>query len=124
MMSNRVYYIGIRWEPPIPRVQSVEKALDPLGDWVRFNESTWFLSTDHLSRELYEALGKSLPSEATVLVIAVDPKDRFGWAPDWLWEWIDGQRSDPPKTAAAILSAREPTMAIGPRALTGKATAD
>lgn len=33
-MNQRIYYIGIRWEPSGPRVKSLEKLLDPIGDWI------------------------------------------------------------------------------------------
>lgn len=114
-MSHKVYYIGIRWEPSGPRVKAVEEMLDPLGDWVRFNDSTWFLSTGHSAAEIDGALQPILNPNATVLVIALDPKDRFGWAPQWIWDWIDGQRQDPPKTAAAIVGARSSAESRDPR---------
>lgn len=107
-MTHRVYYVGIRWDPPGPRVKAVEQLLDPLGDWIRFNEHTWFLSTSRPSSEIYRRLEGILTPNASVVVIGLDPKDRFGWAPDWLWEWIDGQRQDPPKTAAIIIGSRQP----------------
>lgn len=105
-MSQKVYYIGARWDPVGPRFKAVEEMLDQLGDWVRFNDSTWFLSTSRPSAEVDGALQRLLTTDATMLVIALDPKDRFGWAPAWLWEWIDGQRQEPPKTAEAILRGR------------------
>src|SRR5450756_764742 len=39
-----------------PRTDPVEKVLDTLGDWVRFNGYTWLLSTKYSSQELYKAL--------------------------------------------------------------------
>jgi hypothetical protein len=114
-MSHKVYYIGIRWEPAGPRVKAVEAMLDPLGDWVRFNDSTWFLSTSHSPTEVDGALQRILTHNATVLVIALDPKERFGWAPQWIWDWIDGQRRDPPETAAAILGAQPSPRLLGIR---------
>ncbi|HEY8871639.1 MAG TPA: hypothetical protein VIM52_01305, partial [Stellaceae bacterium] len=92
----------------------------------RFNEHTWFISTDSSSRQLYEALGPLFRPEdkpnrplfsldGSILVIALDPGDRFGWAPQWIWDWIDGQRQDPPKTAATILGTRSVADARGTR---------
>jgi hypothetical protein len=45
-----------------------------------------------------------MPWLERVVIIALDPTDRFGLAPDWIWEWVDGQRQVPPKTARAIIS--------------------
>jgi hypothetical protein len=75
---------------------------------VRFNEHTWFLSTSRPSSEIYRTLEDILTPNASVLVIALDPADRFGWAPDWIWEWLDGQREDPPRTAVEVIGARSP----------------
>ena len=104
-MTRQVYFVGIRWgEPDGPRLRAVEQLLDPLGDWIRFNEHTWFLSTARPASEIYNRLGGALTANGSVIVIALDPKDRFGWAPDWLWGWLGGQEQDPPKTAAEIIS--------------------
>jgi hypothetical protein len=103
-MTHRVYYIGVRWGDEPDGTGPVEKALDGLGDWLRFNSYTWFLSTEYSARELYETLERGLLRNEMVLVIALDPKDRFGLAPPWIWEWIDGQRREPPVSAASILA--------------------
>jgi hypothetical protein len=82
----------------------VERALDPLGDWVRFNEHTWFLSTDRSSQEISEELQRALKkSSEMILVIALDTADRFGIAPQWVWDWIDSQNQPNPKTVVEIL---------------------
>ena len=103
-MTNKIYYIGIRWGGELPRTDPVEKSLDTLGDWIRFNGYTWLLSTEYSSQELYKALERVLIKDDMLLVIALDPRDRFGVAPQWVWEWIDGQQREPPVSAASILA--------------------
>ncbi len=44
-----------------------------------------------------------MPWLERILIVARDPTDRFGLAPDWIWEWVDGQSQNPPRTAAAII---------------------
>lgn len=102
-MQYKTYFVGVRWDPWTPRVQAVERVLDPLGDWVRFNDQTWLLSTTHPSRKLYEALQEVLSAHDLLLVIALNPKDRFGLAPRWVWDWIDSQRGPTPRTVAEIV---------------------
>jgi hypothetical protein len=106
-MRNRVYYIGIATnELPPSFIPNLERALDPLGDWIRFNVLTWFLSTNRSSSELREALQqvlKSNPSLINVLVVAIEPKQRFGYAPPWIWDWLDSQWQESPRTLAEIV---------------------
>jgi hypothetical protein len=106
-MSHRVYYIGIgaKTTQIDTSVKLVDLILDSLGDWVRLNDRTWFCSTDYSSRKLYEEIHDRMPWLERIMIVALDPTDRFGLAPDWIWEWIDGQRQTPPKTAAAIIDA-------------------
>jgi hypothetical protein len=119
MMDHRVYYVGIRWNHRLPRVDAVERLFDPLGDWIRFNESTWFLSTSQPQSKLGSALKGVLGADQTLLVIALDPKERFGWAPQWVWDWIDGQRDANPRTVAEIVGEGPPVGAIGDRTSSG-----
>ena len=103
-MVHKVYYIGIRWAAEPPRTDPVENVLNNLGDWIRFNGNTWFLSTKYSPQELYQALERILLSNEILLVIGLNPKERFGLAPQWIWEWIDGQQLEPPISAASILA--------------------
>lgn len=114
-MSHRIYYIGIRWEPypAVLQVETVDRVLAPFGDWIRLNGLTWFLSTSNLSAQIYENLRVALTSAEHILVIALDPTDRFGWAPQWIWDWIDSQRKEPPKTLAGILGQAPTAIGIG-----------
>ncbi len=114
-MSHRVYYIGIRWNQRIPRVDAVERTLDPLGDWIRFNELTWFLSTTQPQSKLREALQGVLATDETLLVVALDPKERFGLAPQWVWDWLDSQRQESPRTLAEIVGHGPPVGTLGDR---------
>ena len=106
-MHHKIYYIGIGWDALLSDVQpsTVDQILDPLGDWIRLNDRTWLCSSLHSSGRLYEEIHQRLPQLDRVLVMAIDPTERFGLAPQWIWEWIDGQRQDPPKTAADIIAA-------------------
>jgi hypothetical protein len=114
-MAHRIYYIGINWEsfPFPPPVDVVEKTLAPVGDWIRLNKFTWFISTTYSSKEVYEMLRQVLTSVSQILVVKIDPTDRFGWAPQWVWDWIDSQRQETPRTLAGILSQAPPSGGIG-----------
>lgn len=105
-MSRRVYYIGIGWDPLQAdiRPNAVDSVLNSLGDWIRLNDRTWFCSTVHSSEQLYEAIHGALPILNRIVILAVDPSERFGLAPAWLWQWLDSQQRDQPLDAARIVA--------------------
>lgn len=105
-MTNRVYYVGVGWKAfaPPPGVTYVDNILGTAGDWVRLNDWTWLCSTTLSSEEIYRRFQDYMGWLDRLVVVALDPSDRYGLAPDWVWEWIDGQRQTPPKTAASIIS--------------------
>jgi hypothetical protein len=112
-MDHKVFYIGIKWAkehlraPESVRAAQVERSLDPLGDWIRFDSHTWFLSAECSAEEIYNGIRRILasirPFDDLLLVIKLDPNERFGWAPQWIWDWLDGQRQDPPRKAVEII---------------------
>jgi len=112
-MNHRVFYIGIKWArehiraPETIRASQIERVLEPLGDWVRFDGHTWFLSTECSAEDIYNGVKKTMasvgPFDDLLLVIKLDPRERFGWAPQWIWDWLDGQRQNPPRKAVEII---------------------
>jgi len=118
-MTHKVFYVGIKWarehlrSPEAVRVTQIERDLDPLGDWVRFDSHTWFLSAECSTQDIYDKLKASLasvgPFDDLLLVIKLDPSERFGWAPQWIWDWLDGQRQDPPRKAVEIIGEHSST---------------
>jgi hypothetical protein len=106
-MGRRVYFISVGWSIFVPEsaIARIDRALDAMGDWIRLNDRTWLCSTTYSSDVVYNAIRYHDQGLNRILVIVLDPSDRFGLAPDWLWQWIDGQRQEPPKTAAAIIEA-------------------
>jgi hypothetical protein len=102
-MSRRLYYIGIRWKEFPSNWEIVDRALDPLGEWIRINGLTWFLASNAASRDIYQHLLHTTNLTDQILVIALDPSDRYGWAPQWIWNWLDSQGQDRPPTLADIL---------------------
>jgi hypothetical protein len=76
-----------RWDPA-----RIDLALNPVGDWLRFNPTTWFVFThldaDHVSTTVRQVLS---PSDS-VLVIRAEPRDVGGWAPADVWDWLQSKR--------------------------------
>jgi len=106
MISRRIFYIGLRWKEFPQDFGIVDRALDPLGDWIRVNGLTWLLSSTYSSKKIYETLLHTTNLADQILVIALDPTDRFGWAPGWIWDWIDSQRQESPRPLADLITRR------------------
>lgn len=102
-MSRRLYYIGVRWKEFPSTWGLVDHALDSLGDWVRINGLTWFLSSEASSKDVYDRLLHTTNLTDQILVVALDPSERYGWAPQWIWNWLDSQTRERPATLAEIL---------------------
>jgi hypothetical protein len=105
-MSRRVYYVGVGWDTIINSIQpsAIDRILDPLGDWIRLNDRTWLCSTKQSSEHLYNCIHNALPVLNRIVVLAVDPTERFGLAPPWLWQWLESQQQDQPLDAARIIA--------------------
>jgi hypothetical protein len=40
----------------------------------------------------YEILRHHMTKDDTLLIYRLDPSERYGWGPQWVWEWLDRQR--------------------------------
>jgi hypothetical protein len=91
----------LAWDPV-----RVDQALSPLGDWLRYNGLTWFVSTNLPAAEVNIAVRTALSSSAdSVLVLRVEPSDFAGWAPPDVWSWF--QSKQPRPTMSSYLQGRD-----------------
>jgi hypothetical protein len=101
----RIYSINIRWISTAhtdANIQKMDLAIGQAGDWLRFNGFTWLVWTNANANQLNDLVRKVASHlDDSVLVIAVDPSDFNGWAPQWVWEWINSKR--PAATLGDIL---------------------
>ncbi len=85
----KLYTVSVRWVKTPMNLQSMDNALRPVGDWIRFNGYLWLVWTDQRPDQITAAVRSVATSaEDSVLVIASDPADFGGWAAPWVWEWI------------------------------------
>jgi hypothetical protein len=87
-MPNRVYFVGIRWVDTPINAALIDGLLNSIGDWIRYNGMTWFLSTEKSAGEIYEILRHHLKVGDSTVVVAMDPSDYQGWAATWIWDWF------------------------------------
>jgi hypothetical protein len=90
----------LRWDPG-----RVDQALSPLGDWLRYNGTTWFVSTNADADHVTSTVRQMLSPSDSVLVIRADPRDFGGWAPSDVWSWLQSKK--PPPSLANYLQGRD-----------------
>src|SRR2546425_7598082 len=57
--------------------------------WLRWNAFTWLIRTERTANEWYEILRQRISRDDSLLIVRADLSERFGWAPEWVWDWID-----------------------------------
>jgi hypothetical protein len=89
---NKLYVINLRWVKTPMNAEVIDQTLNPFGDWLRFNASTWLLDTSSPISSVREAIRALLQAEDSILIIKADPTEFEGWAAPWIWEWIRSKR--------------------------------
>jgi hypothetical protein len=75
---------------PAADARRIDKVLDAFGDWIRVSHSQWFLWTDRTKEEVFNALNPLRKDENDqCIVVAVQPEAAVGWAPKWIWTWLN-----------------------------------
>jgi hypothetical protein len=84
---SRVYAVSVTWIVTQPHPPLIDGVLGLIGEWVRFNASTWLLRTDLNVWGVQEEIRKRLPGDF-FLVMPVNPNDVGGYATHWIWHWM------------------------------------
>jgi hypothetical protein len=78
-----------------PQPQKVDKALDPLGEWVRLNGFTWLVWTDQDAVSISKSIQDAVGEKARILSMRVSQYGMYGWQPNWVWKWLETHRPEP-----------------------------
>ncbi len=63
-------------------------ALQKMGRWWHFLESTWLIATNETSAEIWKQLSSTIDKTDRLLIIEVR-KNVQGWLPQEAWDWIN-----------------------------------
>ena len=92
MMALKFFHLTVQWKGAI-EVELLESAFqEPVHDWYRMNAYSWYLAFEQSPQELSNLIKSALGNRNFVLV-KLDLKERYGWAPNPMWKWIDKYRS-------------------------------
>ena len=96
MPDSRYLQIILRFADPkrfSDQFLSVKQAFDRnSGDWLKVDTGTWIVWTDKSVLDWYNILIPFMTQADYIIIYRVDFSERYGWAQQWIWEWIDRKR--------------------------------
>ena len=75
-----------------PKTDELKSAFDKAQDWVRISQNSWIVWTNLPPEVWYTILKPNLGPNDQFYIFGIDNFVRQGWAPKWLWEWLDKKR--------------------------------
>jgi len=86
-------YLQITFEfEGAPKISELKPTFDMAVDWVRITPNVWIVWTTSTPDEWYKRLQPLLGPKDHLYIFGIDNHVRHGWAPKWIWEWLDKQR--------------------------------
>jgi len=94
MSKSNFFHIYLR-----PRLgvapKHVETAINAASsDWIRYDDFNWMIYSKLDVLQLNTQLGPLVKPEGNLLVLVLDVRDRSGWMPKAVWEWLREVRND------------------------------
>ena len=97
-MNTRLFIITVRWKNPMQsKWELLERHLDALLGavaWLRVSNFCWLVkgNMSMTTQQINVVLDVEGLELEQVLIFQVDRSTRFGWAPKWVWDWIETDR--------------------------------
>ena len=83
----KAYSITYDLKTPNANYKALYEEIQSLGAWWHYLESTWIVSTNYSSEDIWNKLSKLLTQDDHMLIIEVK-RDCYGWLPQEAWDWI------------------------------------
>jgi hypothetical protein len=84
-----LFAVNITWISSVQNPPLVDAILSPLGDWIRINGCTWFISTTMPQPVLADEVRRHFREADFIIVTTIAPVPASGWAQPWVWEWLN-----------------------------------
>lgn len=85
-MARKTHIIVVRWASA-PKADDLQKTLP--GTWLRFNSGVWLLKSSLSSEQIDDRINREGLGIDEIMIIELLPDTKYGWAEQWIWEWID-----------------------------------
>lgn len=73
----------------IKNYDALYSAIRLTGKWWHFLDSTWIVQSSFTSQQIYNQLAPHLLKDDNILIIKIDPTDKYGWLPQGGWTWFN-----------------------------------
>lgn len=90
-MVYRLQLVSIVPSSLVSRAAEGDRAAREAGDWIRLNVVTWLVWTSKTTEETSDIFRRHLNANDLVVVVYASPKQAAGWAPQWVWNWINSK---------------------------------
>jgi len=67
---------------------ALKKKFDLAIDWIHYLPSCWIVYTTSSVQKWHERLKPLLGPRDLMFICKIDIKQRYGWLPKWVWEWM------------------------------------
>ena len=91
-MKGQFLHVGFKWVGP-PKTAELKPVFSKAVDWVRYAPNCWILYTTSSARVWKERVKPHLGDEDSVLIVKLDPSERNGLLPRWVWDWFKKPRT-------------------------------
>lgn len=90
-MARRLVQIGFGGPVLIP-IESVQQALEGIGEWLRISSHAWILFTGATYDEIRATIHSVDKLEDVSMFISdIDMRLANGWLPRELWDWLNAR---------------------------------
>jgi hypothetical protein len=86
---RKLYIVVIRWGGFAKNRDEMAPIFNQIGEWLYFSVDSWVVYTEKNSMQIYGILTSILTTADYELIFEIVPGSRFGFAPEWLWKWIE-----------------------------------
>jgi hypothetical protein len=86
-------HVGFNFEERPEKVKGLIPIFNEAIDWVRYAPNSWILWTDKTPLEWYNLLKPHVHRDDSIFICVIDIKQRSGWLPKVIWDWINKPRN-------------------------------
>lgn len=93
--AGRGYFLHIGFSfrgTPITTVEKLKPAFDNALDWVNYGSNCWIVYTNSSPQVWFDRLKPLIHNDDYVFICEIDTKNRRGWLPQLVWDWLDKKR--------------------------------
>ena len=88
-MSEKLYIITYSLKATNWNYNRFYNSLQNIGMWWHYLDSTWIIKSSLTAQQIYSMLGPGLSVKDFILVVEINPDNRYGYLPQKAWSWID-----------------------------------